>query len=207
MACTRPFRETFCIKPRNGFKARSTLKARQASASWPGIFRQPPAGAVCPGQGRLSGIFLQRRTAMGWLFTDLSRTALINDLLQPRESEYARRETLDSADRDNVLWSVVRITALQDGVAHLKAGQYLDFIRCDLLDRDQYGWGCKTLDESMGPCYYSCPLEFLDMTPVQCQSWRDQVRRHHALVRRAEREAEKARALAAFVDKLVDRAD
>ena len=59
---------------------------------------------------------------MGWLFTDLSRTALINDLLQPRESEYARRETLDSADRDNVLWSVVRITALQDGVAHLKAG-------------------------------------------------------------------------------------
>ena len=144
---------------------------------------------------------------MGWLFTDLSRTALINDLLQPRESEYARRETLDSADRDNVLWSVVRITALQDGVAHLKAGQYLDFIRCDLLDRDQYGWGCKSMEEAMGPCYYSCPLEFLDMTPVQCQSWRGQVRRHHALVRRAEREAEKARALAAFVDKLVDRAD
>lgn len=59
----------------------------------------------------------------------------------------------------------------------------------------------------MGPCYYSCPLEFLDMTPVQCQSWRDEVRRHHALVRYGAREAAKARALAAFADKLVDRAD
>ena len=143
---------------------------------------------------------------MGWLFTGLSRTELIAGLLQLRGNEAARMETLRHADCDNVLWSVVRITALQDGVAHLKAGQYLDFIRCDLLDCDRYGWGYKTLEEAMGPCYYSCPLEFLDMTPVQCQSWRDQVRRHHALVRRAEREAEKARALAAFVDKLVDRA-
>ena len=144
---------------------------------------------------------------MGWLFTGLSRTALIQDLLQPFESEHVRRVTLHYADCDNVLWSVVRMTALQDGVAHLKAGQFVDFIKCDLLDCDRYGWGYKSMDESMGPCQYSCPLEFLDITPVQCESWREQVRRHHALVLRGEREAAKARALTAFVDRLVDRAD
>ena len=31
-----------------------------------------------------------------------------------------------------------------------------------------------------GPCYYNCPLKFLDMAPVASEEWRKGVREFHA---------------------------
>lgn len=50
------------------------------------------------------------------------------------------------------------------------------------------GWGYKDMTESMGPCYYTCPLAFLDAVPVPegeqrgawARAWRDKVRAYHA---------------------------
>jgi hypothetical protein len=60
------------------------------------------------------------------------------------------------------------------------------YIGCDLLApaRKGEGWGYKDLCESMGPCYYTCPLSYLDMVPVANAAWRDQVRAWHAARKR-----------------------
>lgn len=46
------------------------------------------------------------------------------------------------------------------------------------------GWGYKAMDESVGPCYYDCPLSYLDLAPQSdvgySAGWRDKVRAHHA---------------------------
>lgn len=43
-----------------------------------------------------------------------------------------------------------------------------------LLDKeDGFGWGYKDMTESMGPFYYGCPAEYLEMCPVTSQAWRD----------------------------------
>src|SRR5690606_13477279 len=81
--------------------------------------------------------------------------------------------------RGNVLWSVVRVTAKQAGVLDLAEGESATFIRCDLLQGSDGEWGHKPLDESMHPYYYSCPLRYLDMAPVQSAEWREGVRIHH----------------------------
>jgi hypothetical protein len=46
-----------------------------------------------------------------------------------------------------------------------------------LLEKDGgFGWGYKDMTEAMGPYYYGCPLEFLDMAPVANASWREKLR-------------------------------
>jgi hypothetical protein len=51
-----------------------------------------------------------------------------------------------------------------------------------------YGWGYKSMDESMGPAYYTCPLSYLDMVPMPdspyAREWREKVREYHAKQRR-----------------------
>ncbi len=60
------------------------------------------------------------------------------------------------------------------------------YIGCDLLlpGRKGEGWGYKDLCESMGPCYYTCPLSHLDMVPVANAEWRTQVHAWHAARKR-----------------------
>jgi hypothetical protein len=61
------------------------------------------------------------------------------------------------------------------------------FIGCHLLQRSvetRYGrkvvsWGYKSMDESVHPYYYSCPLSYLDEVPAECGEWRDKVRLYH----------------------------
>ncbi len=66
------------------------------------------------------------------------------------------------------------------------------WIGCDLLryQRD-YGWGYKNMEESMHPYFYSCPLKYLDLVPIEQYGghpeWRELVRAYHA------RQAEKRR--------------
>ena len=111
---------------------------------------------------------------MGWLFTQgASKSDIINDLVTPEENDTRRWETLAHCVRDNVLWAVVEITYKQDKPRKR-------FIACYLLSCEKgYGWGYKSMDESMFPYYFSCPLKYLDMVPVANADWRTEVRKYH----------------------------
>ena len=71
------------------------------------------------------------------------------------------------------------------------------WITCDLLrySRRDDGWGCKGMDESMHPFYYSCPKKYLDLVPIETYGgnpkWREQVQQYHktALEKRQARQA------------------
>ena len=122
-----------------------------------------------------------RRPLMGWYFSPQSRSELIAELIAPQETERASVKVIAHALRGNVLWSVAEVTAKVEGVhRELAPGQSLRYIRCDLLERSGGQWGCKPLDESMHPYYYSCPLSYLDLAPEQSADWRAGVRAYHA---------------------------
>ena len=118
---------------------------------------------------------------MGWTFTPgWNRKDLINDctkgwdLHAEDNTVIGRCNTLKWCTVGNVLWSVceTRITAGP------KAGKADRWIRCDILSNGGVdGWGCKTMEESMGPNYYTCPPAYLDMVPCPdseyARDWRE----------------------------------
>ncbi len=70
------------------------------------------------------------------------------------------------------LWMLTRLT--DDRV----------IIAVALLEEHRIGWGYKLIDESMGPCYYSCPVDFVHeaTTPYNdyAKVWRENVIiKHH----------------------------
>lgn len=115
---------------------------------------------------------------MGWFFSKGSRSNLIRELTESQSTDRADRRVVDYTVVGDVLWSVVCVTAKKTGM-NLALGESLNCIRCDLLERGDGGWGYKPLDESMYPLYFSCPLRYLDMAPVQCAEWRERVRAYH----------------------------
>lgn len=117
---------------------------------------------------------------MGWTFVRQTRDQLIRELLAPQASERACCEVIDHTLDGDVLWTVVRVTARQAGVMGLAAGESVCYIGCHLLESSGGDWGYKSLDESVHPYYYSCPLRYLDMAPVQSPEWRERVHRFHA---------------------------
>ena len=118
---------------------------------------------------------------MGRYFSPKSRSELIAELIEPQETERASVKVIAHTLRGNVLWSVVEMTAKVEGVHRdLLPGQSLRTIRCDLLQRSGNQWGYKSLDESMHPYYYSCPLSYLSLAPEQSVDWRAGVRAYHA---------------------------
>jgi hypothetical protein len=61
------------------------------------------------------------------------------------------------------------------------------FIGCYLLESQKgFGWGYKPMSESEGPCYYTCPLQFLEITPLPdspfAAAWREKVRHHREMM-------------------------
>lgn len=113
---------------------------------------------------------------MGWFFTPgTSRKQLIEELTAPEGSftpgQFGRR-TLRHCTRGNVLWSIVEVHHVTDIV--------IKVICCDLLQRGPEGWGHKPMSEEVGPCYYTCPLGYLDAVEPLCEAWRKGVRAHHA---------------------------
>ena len=60
----------------------------------------------------------------------------------------------------------------------------LRWIGLSLLEASSYGWGWKSMDESMGPYDDSCPVEFLDMAPQPkgeyAAKWRENIRQKAA---------------------------
>ena len=119
---------------------------------------------------------------MGWLFTqNATRNDVINNLIAAEENEHGIWKTLRHCTRGNVLWSIVEWTDNAKNVTR-------KIIACHLLDKtvETYGnrkvtsWGYKSMDESVHPVYYSCPLRYLKEVPVvTCEEWRDQVRQYH----------------------------
>lgn len=71
-----------------------------------------------------------------------------------------------------VLWSLVDIPSQSGGVTTR--------IICDLLCKDDGLWGNKSMDESVYPAYFSCPLAFLARAPEVNAKWREGVRQFHA---------------------------
>jgi hypothetical protein len=58
------------------------------------------------------------------------------------------------------------------------------FIALFLLQKSEGNWGYKDITEDMGPCYYDCPLYFLDEVTKENslaynENWRARVRKHH----------------------------
>lgn len=112
---------------------------------------------------------------MGWYFTDgASRSDLIRELTQDRgvdDNGNRFSHCIRFCARGNVLWSVWK-------------DQCGRWIGCDLMQRSDIGWGHKPMEESMGPCYWSCPLAYLAMVPVANQGWRNGVVEYHTLRKR-----------------------
>ncbi|MDG9757861.1 hypothetical protein N5E31_03670 [Pseudomonas chengduensis] len=118
---------------------------------------------------------------MGWLYSSRSRSELIHHLIQAQDHPQTSIHVIAHALRGNVLWSVVEVTAKVEGVhKDLAPGESMRYIRCDLLQRSGGQWGYKDMSESVHPFYYTCPLSYLDMAPVQSPEWREHVRAYHA---------------------------
>lgn len=113
---------------------------------------------------------------MGWYFGSSSRAAVIDELTRPYSSPPVSRTTLAKFTSGNTLWTVEEVTNTETGVVQRFIGCYLMAGRQGSAN----GWGYKPMEESMGPVQISCPLKFLEMTPVADAEWREKVKAFHA---------------------------
>ena len=129
---------------------------------------------------------------MGWLFTHGSTR---QGLIRERTANWDRTaddgmvvkstclaHCFRGGRFSGVLWAVWERTFMNDGLETQPTERW---ITCDLLRYQMgYGWGYKELDESMHPYYYSCPLGYLEMVPIDQyggnEQWREGVKAHHA---------------------------
>lgn len=128
---------------------------------------------------------------MGWLFkAGMSRQDLIAENTKDWERTKDDGTVIKSACLahcfrggafSGVLWSVWERTFAKEGQPTEPAQRW---IVCDLLRYEQGAWGYKDMDESMHPFYYSCPLKYLDLVPLEQfggnAEWRNLVRQNHA---------------------------
>ncbi len=109
---------------------------------------------------------------MGWTSSSQwsSKTDLVNNLLATQFAPFA---VTKHALRGNVLYVL----------ANKPSESSMIFVV--LLEKHGGDWSYKDMSESMGPCYYTCPLGFFDLAPVAGaygQAWRDKTRAHAAKV-------------------------
>jgi len=129
---------------------------------------------------------------MGWLFKcgctrrDMIRERVENWERTTEDGVSVKSTCLAHCYRggafSGVLWSVWERTFSKDGHQTQATERW---ITCDLLRHQRdYGWGYKDMEESMFPFYYSCPLSYLDLVPIEQYGghaqWREQVGAHHA---------------------------
>ena len=126
---------------------------------------------------------------MGWTYPYVSsRKQLIEQRVQPWERENngititttCLAHCFRGGRFSGVLWAVWERTFLKQGESAEPAQRW---ITCDLIRCHSGEWGYKDMDESMHPYYYSCPLKYLDLVPIDQYGghaeWRDMVRQHH----------------------------
>jgi hypothetical protein len=116
---------------------------------------------------------------MGWFFGYSNRKSLIAELIENQEQEKDgilwKQTCIKHCYRgcawSGVLWSVFEDEKFQNGI-QIHSDRW---IRCDVLQYIKGDWGYKPLCEEMGPCYYSVPLSYLEMTTVVNPEWRQLV--------------------------------
>lgn len=129
---------------------------------------------------------------MGWLFKrDYSRKDLIDHLTKSWERTTEQgilvgTTSLAHCYRGGVfsgsLWGVWERTFMKEEV---ETEPNQRWITCDLLRYETgFGWGYKDMDESMHPYFFSCPLGYLKMVPIETfggnEKWREGVHSYHA---------------------------
>jgi hypothetical protein len=142
---------------------------------------------------------------MGWLFkAGSTRREMIEENTKGWERTNEDGTTIKSACLahcyrggvfSGVLWSVWERTFTKDGQQVEPTQRW---IVCDLLRyQKDYGWGAKGMEESMHPYFYSCPLKYLDLVPIEQfgghAEWRELVRSYHARITEKRRARKTAR--------------
>jgi hypothetical protein len=117
---------------------------------------------------------------MGWLGTKQTRAQAVKDATR----SHAKAECLAFQEVPAGVWSVWRLKI--DGRR---------IIALDLIEERGGYQMVKTMDETMGPCYYDCPLAFLDLArdfslEGYSAGWREEVRERHGILNRSRLEAE-----------------
>jgi hypothetical protein len=114
--------------------------------------------------------------AMGWSYNTRkqSKESFVHEIIMGFSNNAL---VLAHSVRGNNLWVLV------------KPSDADPIICLFLMSSDKGCWGYKSMDESMGPYYYNCPLTFLDRSPEPhgCninhmdsgRTWRDYVRDHY----------------------------
>jgi len=99
---------------------------------------------------------------MGWTYTyGQDKAGLVAERTKAQENATTRWTCLAHSVRGNVLWAVWESVDKATGAVKTR------FIGCDVMGSHRgYGWGYKDMEESMHPYYYSCPVKFLDMVPM-----------------------------------------
>ncbi|MDD5394303.1 MAG: hypothetical protein PHE17_14915 [Thiothrix sp.] len=116
---------------------------------------------------------------MGTYYGYHSRPALVAELTGRWRSGEKHMETVAHTLRGNVLWAVHRWVDDDDRVISTSDNLGGHFIYAYLLMVHGGDWGYKPLEESCGPCYYTCPLKYFGMAAGTNPSWREKVRAYH----------------------------
>lgn len=90
---------------------------------------------------------------MGTFYTNGATKADIVDQILKGLHNHLVDYCMKSEGGEEILWTVTK--GEHDGETY-------QLISCYLLREAPCGWGYKPLDETMGPCYYSVPREWLD---------------------------------------------
>jgi hypothetical protein len=111
---------------------------------------------------------------MGWLHgPDFTKESIRKEMTDEQSRPDGYFKTLRSTFHGNTLW------ALHES----KRGEDVQrWIGCYRLAKHDGWWGYKSVDESMGPIYYDCPVTYLDEATEPAneyaREWREQVRAH-----------------------------
>jgi len=122
---------------------------------------------------------------MGWYFTYQKKQDLIDDLLGSIEGiKKFNYETQEYEPCEPYSVRVLNHHMGKDGLWALRervqGKSKKVFITLDLIDAQNGLWGHKPMDETMGPCFYDCPIAFLDQSPDPggyATAWREKVRK------------------------------
>jgi hypothetical protein len=121
---------------------------------------------------------------MGWLYGWNRRKDLIEELTKTKRNNLGEWRTLKrcyrGGDGSGVLWAVVRFE-------YRGTNKHEDYIICYMMhyNRGIMGgtWGYKNIEETMGPCSYSCPISYLQMVPMpdhpSAKNWRRKVAEYY----------------------------
>jgi hypothetical protein len=126
---------------------------------------------------------------MGWTYpTGVSRKELIQQRTKSWEREsngvLVHSTCLAHCFRggrfSGVLWAVWERTFEKGGEQVERTQRW---ITCDLIRCHGGEWGYKDMQESEHPYYYSCPMKYLDLVPLEQfgghPDWRLEVRHRH----------------------------